>query len=186
MPQNSHLTEVESERGKKKCTETMLCNSSDAKKAWKVQPVATISCSYLHNGFSNVLKWLLHKFTDTMDLPSGYDKVLWLIRLQHQPHGLRENKQRQIWCKCKWPLWYMILYCCIFDLQITHTRMPLAWEISTFLIWWLLTSSAQLWKEFNCFLLQKTMLYLIFNLFHSRDFFRGDFNMFTFELRGLL
>lgn len=87
--------------------------------ARNVQPVATLPSSYLHNGFPNVLKWLLHKFTDTVDLPSGYDKVLRLICLQHQPHGLQKDKQNQIQCTCKWPLWYTILYYRIFDLEIT-------------------------------------------------------------------
>lgn len=58
-----------------------------------------------------------------MDLPSGYDKVLGLIRLQHQPHGLQKDKQSQIQCTCKWPLWYLILYYRIFGLEITtHTH----------------------------------------------------------------
>lgn len=109
---------------KKRSIEKQCSVTQQMQKARSVQPVATVSHSYLHNGFPNVLKWLLHKFTDAVDLPSGYDKVLWLIRLQHQPHGLREDKQSQIQCICKWPLWYMTLYCCILDLEITYTHTP--------------------------------------------------------------
>lgn len=54
---------------------------------------------YLHNGFSNVQKWFLNKFADTMDLPSRYDKVFWLIILQHQPHSLERERERQIHLK---------------------------------------------------------------------------------------
>ena len=79
---------------KKKNVEKQYSVTQQTQQARNVQPVAAISCSYLHNGFPDVLKWLLHKFTDTMDLPSGYDKVLGLIRLQHQPHGLWKDKVR--------------------------------------------------------------------------------------------
>lgn len=48
--------------------------------------------SYLHNGFSNVQKWFLYKFPNTMDFPSSYDKILWLIILQHQPHSLERER----------------------------------------------------------------------------------------------
>lgn len=170
---------------KKKCTETMLCNSCDAK---KLQKFSLWLLSHVHT-YTMVFPMCLNDF-------STNSRTLWtspvamtkssgssVCSISHMACG---KTNRQIQCKCKWPLWYMILYCCIFDLKITHTRTLPAWEISTFLIWRLLTSSVQLWKEFNYFLLRKTMLYLIFNLFHSRDFFRGDFNMFTFELWGLL
>lgn len=128
MSWNPHATE-QKVRGKKmkekkRSIEKQCSVTQQMQKARSVQPVATVSHSYLHNGFPNVLKWLLHKFTDAVDLPSGYDKVLWLIRLQHQPHGLREDKQSQIQCICKWPLWYMTLYCCILDLEITYTHTP--------------------------------------------------------------
>lgn len=48
---------------------------------------------YLHNGFSNVQKWFLYKFPDTMDFSSSYDKILWLVILQHQPHSLERDRQ---------------------------------------------------------------------------------------------
>ena len=41
-------------------------------------------------------KRLLYEFPDAVDLPSGYDKVLRFIILQHQPHGLeREAEPRE-------------------------------------------------------------------------------------------
>lgn len=121
MHGRSHMLQSESEgRGEKKNVHKKYSVlSQQTWEARNVQPLATLSSSYLHNGFPNVLKWLLHKFTDTVDLPSGYDKVLRLIRLQHQPHGLQKDKQNQIQCTCKWPPWYMILHYCILDLKIT-------------------------------------------------------------------
>jgi len=121
--QVSRVTKSESEGEKKKNVEKQYSVTQQTQQARNVQPTAAISRSYLHNGFPNVLKRLLHKFTDAMDLPSGDDKVLGLIRLQHQPHGLRKDKVR---FSPRGSGLFHLSYYCISELEITtHTHPKL-------------------------------------------------------------
>lgn len=39
---------------------------------------------------------LLHKFPHAVHLPRGYDKVIWLVLLQHHPHGLEDIETAKV------------------------------------------------------------------------------------------
>lgn len=48
-------------------------------------------CVHSHNGLPHMFEGLHHKLPHTVHLPCRDDEILWLLLLQHQPHGLKET-----------------------------------------------------------------------------------------------
>lgn len=48
--------------------------------------------AHSHNGLPHMLEGLLHKLPHAVHLPRCYNKVIWLVLLQHHPHGLEETE----------------------------------------------------------------------------------------------
>ena len=49
---------------------------------------------YLHNSLPHIFEGRLHKLPHTVHLPCWYDEIVWLVQLQHQPHGLKETHRQ--------------------------------------------------------------------------------------------
>lgn len=49
-------------------------------------------CGHSQNGLPHMSEGLLHKLPHAVHLPCRYDEILWLLLLQHQPHGLKETE----------------------------------------------------------------------------------------------
>lgn len=50
-------------------------------------------CVHSHNSLPHNFEGLFHKLPHAVHLPCGDDEILRLLRLQHQPHGLKDTKR---------------------------------------------------------------------------------------------
>lgn len=68
----------------------------DYRKNHKME-IGLCTCVHSHNGLPHMFEGLHHKLPHTVHLPCRDDEILWLLLLQHQPHGLKEtDRDREV------------------------------------------------------------------------------------------